>query len=196
MIQSFSFGVATEPGFLLWSLNDLASVKHVEDFWIPDIFDFEGFEALALGLMLHIRFCFNDYCTQNWLSNWRLYNEYAYIRLFIYICVHQYSVHHLNTVQSHLLTPCFEVTQPQKASEMNYQMCISLLLSSQNDDDHTWSSRKKLWLDTNNVDKDFDSPLGDHWESINPGCEGNTVLVLGNLWIRRIFHVYWYVLCL
>ena len=22
-------------------------------------------------------------------------------------------------------------------------------------------------------------PLGDHWESINPGCEGNTVLVLG-----------------
>ena len=43
------------------------------------------------------------------------------------MCVHQYSVHHLNTVQSHLLTPCFEVTQPQKASQMNYQMCISLL---------------------------------------------------------------------
>ena len=197
MIQSFSFGVATEPGFLLWSLNDLASVKHVEDFWIPDIFDFEGFEALAPGLMLHIRFCFNDYCTQNWLSNWRLYNEYAYIRLFIYIYAY-ISILFITWTPFKVtfLPPVLKSLNPKRRQKWTtrcvflyfcpVKMMMTILDPAETSSDLTQTMSTRILIHL----------WATKWESINPGCEGNTVLVLENLWIRRIYHVYWYVLCL
>ena len=88
------------------------------------------------------------------------------------MCVHRYSLRHLNTVPSDLLPLCFEVTKPQKGAllltaakcpQINYQMGISLLDPS------------KIMMTI------LDSPLGEHQSA------RLTVLVLGNLWIQMIY---------